>query len=138
MSMRAEHSGNPAIKIPAECHFLGGRLGMDVYKDHFRADAGQQPVRGAEGILVGLHEDPSLKIEDGIGDARGERAFINTEAGGACGVISGPHNAAWPIVAFRGDGGEIVDDLAFVPYMIAGGKDVGAEVEEVFGKGWRQ
>jgi hypothetical protein len=41
-------------------------------------------------------------------------------------------------VAFRGDRGEIVNDLALVPYMIAGSKDVGAEVEEIFGNGRRQ
>ena len=41
-------------------------------------------------------------------------------------------------VAFRGYGAEIVDNLALVPDVVAGGEDVGAEVEEVFGDGRRE
>jgi hypothetical protein len=41
-------------------------------------------------------------------------------------------------MAFLRNGAEIVDDFALVPDMVAGGKDVGAEVEKVLGDGWRQ
>jgi hypothetical protein len=38
-------------------------------------------------------------------------------------------------MAFGGYGAEIVNDFALVPDMVAGSKDVGSKVEEVFGKG---
>jgi hypothetical protein len=38
-------------------------------------------------------------------------------------------------VAFRRDRAQIVDDLALIPHVIAGGQNVGAEVEELFGDG---
>jgi len=37
-----------------------------------------------------------------------------------------------------GNGAEIVDDLALVPHVVAGGKDVGAEVEQVLGDRGRE
>src|SRR6476620_8570610 len=130
MSMRAEHSSNPTIKIPTECHFLRCGLDVKVDQDDFGTDSGEQTVRGTEGVVIRLHEDTPLQIKDRVRDARGERSLIEAEAGGARRVVGRPYDAAWPIVTFRGNGGEIVDDFALVPHVVAGSKDVGAKVKQ--------
>src|ERR1700751_6414942 len=102
MSMRTEHSGNPAIKIPTECHFLRCGFGVEVDQDDPGTDAREQAIGGTEGIVIGLHKDPALQVEDGVGDARGgERALIKTKAGSARRIVCGADYAARPIMTFR-------------------------------------
>ena len=51
-----------------------------------------------------------------------------------CGVVGGAEDAAAAGVGVGGDG-HVFEDLFFVPDVVAGGDDVGAEVEEFFGDG---
>ena len=57
----------------------------------------------------------------------------NAVAGEAGREVGGAQNAARAFLAVGRRGGEIVEELALVPDVIAGGHAIGAEVEEVFG-----
>ena len=65
-----------------------------------------------------------------------ELALVEAEAGGADGVVGGAEDAAAALVRVGGDG-HVLEDLFLVPDVVAGGDDVGAEVEELFGDGGR-
>ena len=52
-------------------------------------------------------------------------------------VVGGAEDAAAADVRVGGDG-HVFEDLFFVPDVVAGGDDVGAEVEELFGDGGRE
>jgi hypothetical protein len=66
--------------------------------------------------------------------AGGELALIDAEAGGADGVVGGAEDASAAGVRVGGDG-HVLEDLFFVPDVIAGGDNVSAEVEELVGDG---
>ena len=63
-----------------------------------------------------------------------ELAFVDAEAGCAVGIVGGTDDAAAADVGVGGDG-HVLEDFFLVPDVVAGGDDVGAEVEELFGKG---
>jgi len=131
----ADYGGDAAIEIPAESYFLRSRFSMKVDEDDFGLDLFQQRVGDAEGIVIGGHEDPSLQVDDGVGLSVGELTFVDSVPWSAGDVVRGPDEAAWPLVTFGGHGLHVVDDLAFIPYVIAGGENVRAEVEEILGDG---
>ena len=108
---------------------------MDIDEDDFRPDFGEQEVCGSEGVVVGLHEDPPLKIKNGIRYAGREGAFIKAVAGSSGGEIGRADDTAGAFVAFRWHGSQIFNDLPFVPDMVACCQDVSPQVEEVFGDG---
>ena len=62
---------------------------------------------------------------------------IDAVAGQAVLQVGGAQDAAGAVVAVGGAELHVVDQLALVPDVVAGGDDVGAEVEEVFGE-WRR
>ena len=134
----AEDGGDAAVEIPAEGDFFAGGFAVEVEEDDFGAgfagDLGEEFVGFAEGVVAGGHEDAALEVHDGVGLAGGEFALVEAEAGGADGVVGGAEDAAAAGVGVGGDG-HVFEDLFFVPDVIAGGDDVGAEVEELFGDG---
>ena len=59
---------------------------------------------------------------------------VDTEARSADGVVGGTDDAAAADVGIGRDG-HVFKDLFFVPDVVAGGDDVGAEIEEFFSDG---
>ena len=98
-----------------------------------RAKLARQALAVGDMIEANAQIDAALKVDDGVILTGGERALVDAEAGAAGGVVGGADDAAGAIVAGGGDGVEVVDDFFFVPDVVAGGEDVGAEVEELVG-----
>ena len=109
---------------------------MEVEEDDLGLDFTEEFVGLAEGVVAGGHEDAALQVHDGVGLACGEFALVDAEAGGADGVVRGAEDAAASDMGICGDG-HVFEDLFFVPDVVAGGDDVGAEVEELVGDGGR-
>ena len=139
VGMGAEDGGDATVEVPAEGDLFRGGLGVDVEEDDFgsglAADLGEKLVGLAEGIVAGGHENAALEVDDGVRLSRGEFALVEAETGRAGGVVGGAEDASAAVVGVRGHG-HVVEDLALVPDVVAGGDDMGAEVEELFGKGW--
>ena len=135
MGVSTDESGDPPVKVPAEGHFFAGGLAVDVEEDDFglgfAVDLGQELVGFAEGVVAGGHEDAALKVDDGVALASRQLALIDTEARSANSVVGRAQDAAAANVGFGGDG-HVLEDLALVPDVVAGGDDMGAEVEEFF------
>ncbi len=108
---------------------------LEVEEDDLSGDLAEELVSFAEGVVTGGHEDAALEIHNGVGLAGGELALVDTEAGCADGVVGGAEDAAAADVGVCGDG-HVLEDLALVPDVVAGGDDVGAEIEELFCNGW--
>ena len=138
MGVGAEDGGDAAVEIPAESYFFAGGFGVEVEEDHLGVgvalDEGEEFVGFAEGVVAGGHEDAALEVEDGVLGAVAEGAFVDTEAGGSVGVVGGAEDAAAADVGVGGDG-HVLEDFLLVPDVVAGGDDVGTEVEELFGEG---
>ena len=90
-----------------------------------------------KGSLVPLMKTRPIRLSDRVGQtlarAVGDCAFVDAVAGEAGLHVGGAEHAARAFVALGGDGAQVVDQLALVPDVIAGGHHVGAEFEEVFG-----
>jgi hypothetical protein len=138
VSMSAEDGGDASVEIPAEGYFFGCGFAMEIEEDDFGAglagDLGEEIVGFAEGVVAGGHEDAALEVHDGVGLAGGEFALVEAESGSADGVVGGTKDSAAAGVGVSGDG-HVFEDLFFVPDVVAGGDDVGAEVEELVGEG---
>ena len=136
--MRTQNGGDATVKIPAEGYFFAGGFGVEVEEDDLGVgvafDEGEELVGLAKGVVAGGHEDAALKVEDGVLCAIAELAFVDAEAGGAVSVVGGTDDAAATLVGVGGDG-HVLEDFFLVPDVVAGGDDVGAEVEELFGEG---
>ena len=61
--------------------------------------------------------------------------FVHTQAGQIGSVVRGAEDAAAAGVRVRRGGLNVFDDLALVPDVVAGGDDVNAEIEQLFGDG---
>ena len=126
--VRADDGGDLAVEVPAECHLLGGRFGVNVDEDHLRAlvlDAGDLAIRGAEGVVDGVEKHAAHDVDDtDLHAAAGER-----------------DERAVPWCALRIVGGtnhpRLVHDelqrLALVPHVIAGRDHVNAGPEDLVG-----
>ena len=104
---------------------------MQVHEDHFGFDLFQQLIGNAEGIVVGGHENASLQIDHGVGDAL-FAAFIHAPARHVGRIIRRAQQAAGGAVLVAVGGLKVVDDLALVPDVVAGGDDIDAQIEQVF------
>src|SRR5207249_3473294 len=67
MSVSSEHSGDPAIQIPAERNFLGGSFGVNVHENHFGLELIEQAIGGAEWVVIRGHKNPALQVDDRVG-----------------------------------------------------------------------
>ncbi len=130
----AEQGGDAAIEIPAQGNFFAGGFAVQVEEDDLGGDLAEELVGLTEGVVAGGHEDAALQVHDGVALAGGELALVDAEARGADGIVGGAQDAAAANVGVGGDG-HVLEDLALVPDVIAGGDDVGAEVEELFRDG---
>jgi len=129
-----EYGGYAAVEIPAEGDLFARGLGVEVEEDDFGSDLAKEFVCLAEGIVAGGHEDAALEIDDGVALSSGEFAFVDAEARGSDGEVGGAEDAAAAFVRVRGDG-HVLEDLFFVPDVVTGGDDVGAEIEDLLGDG---
>lgn len=134
VSVGADDGCDAAIEIPAESYFFAGGFAVEIQENNFCGDLAEEFVGFAEGIVATGHKDAALEVHDGVGLAGGEFALVDAEAWGADGVVGGAKDAAAANVRVGGDG-HIFEDLFFVPDVVAGGDDVGAEVEELVGDG---
>jgi len=103
----------------------------DDFGSGFALDVAEEFVGFAEGVVATGHEDAALEVHDGVGLAGGQLALVEAEAGSADGVVGGAKDAAAARVGVDGDG-HVFEDLFFVPDVVAGGDDVGSEIEELF------
>ena len=138
MGMRPQHRGHAPIQMPAQCHLLAGGLGMDIDHNHLGRDLLQQRVSGVERIVGRIHEDAALQLDHRVLHAACRHAFVNAPAGNARLQIGWPQHAAPALVAPGGRSVHIVDQLALVPDVVAGGQNIRAQIEEVLGKLRRQ
>jgi len=132
----AEDGGDAAIEIPAHGDLLAGSLGVQVEHDDLGRDLREQLVGLAEGIVAGGHEDAALKVQDGVALSIAKLALVDAETRRPGGVVGRADNAA-VAVARIGRDRHVLEDLFFVPDVVAGGDDMRAEVEELFGDGGR-
>jgi len=134
----AEDGGDAAVEVPAEGGFFAGGFGVEVEEDDFGVgvalDHDEELVGFTEGVVGGGHEDAALHVHDGVLGAVAELTLVESEAGCAVREVGGAEDAAAASVGVGGDR-HVFDDLFFVPDVVAGGDDVGAEVEEFFGDG---
>ena len=93
----------------------------------------KQGVDGVEGVVGGVHEDAALQIDHRVVDAAVRGAFEDAVAGQAGLQIGRAQHAARPLLAVGRDGVQVVDQLALVPDVVAGGEHIRAQVEEVVG-----
>ncbi len=88
MGVGAEHGGDAAVEIPAERDLFAGGFGVEVDEDDARAGAlanlREEVVGFAEGVVAGVHEDAALQVDDGVGGAVGECAFVKPKPGVPC------------------------------------------------------
>src|SRR4051795_3292324 len=102
---------------------------MQVDKNYFGFDLFQQLVGDAKRIVIGRHEDASLKIDHRVRDSI-LLAFVHTPARKVRSVIRWPQQAACGTVGIAVSGLKVFDDLALIPNMIASGDDIDAEIEQ--------
>jgi hypothetical protein len=134
MGMGAEQRCDAAVKVPAEGYFFAGGFAVEVEQDDLGGDFAEEFVGLAEGVVAAGHEDAALKVHDRVALAVAEFALVEAEAWCADGVVGGAYDAAAARVRVGRDG-HVFEDLAFVPDVVAGSDDVGAEVEEFLGDG---
>ncbi len=130
----SEDGGDAAVEVPAESDFFAGGFGVDVEDDDPGLDGLEDFVGLAEGVVAGGHEDTALKVDDSVGLAGGEFAFVDAEARSADGIVGGAEDASAAVVRVGGDG-HVLEDLFFVPDVVSGGDDMGAHVEDFFSDG---
>ena len=132
----AEDCGDFAVEVPAHGDLLAGGLAVEVDHDDFGLDPGEQIGGGMERVVGSAHEDLAHEVDHGVGQTLvgsvDDCPFEDAIAGESRLHICGPEDAAGTLLAV-GWGGEVVEQLALVPHVIAGGHDVGAEVEELIG-----
>src|SRR5215510_2110092 len=108
---------------------------MNVHDNDFAGHLLQQLIGLAKRIVVGLHEDAALQVDDRILLAGFGCAFEYAHAGNAVRVVGGPQHAAGAGAGIPVGRIEVLDDLALVPDVVPGGQHVTAQIEEVFGDG---
>ncbi len=101
--------------------------------DYLGLDGGQHVVDGMEGIVGGVHEHAAHHVDDRVADAAFGCAFIHAIARQARQQVDGPQYAAGSFMAVGGHRVHVVDQLALVPDVVAGGEHVCAQLEQVFG-----
>ena len=88
-------------------------------------------------VVGAAHEDLAHQIEDGVGETLvgpvGDDALVDAIPWQAGLHVGGAQDAAGASVAIRGGRGKVIEQLAFVPDMVAGGHHVGAEIEQLLG-----
>ena len=134
----ADDSSDASVEIPAEGYFFAGGFAVEIEENDlgsgFAFDVAEEFVGLAERVVATGHEDAALEVHDGVSLAVAEFALVDAEAGSADGVVGRAQDAATSGVRIGRDG-HVFEDLFFVPDVIAGGDDVGAEVEELVGDG---
>jgi len=130
--VRANYGGDPAIEIPAERNLFGSGFGMEIHEDYFGFDFLQELVGGAKRIVVRSHEDAPCRLITAYGSF--PFGLIHAPAGHIRGVVCRAKDTARRTVAIALDHLKKIDDLTFVPDVIAGGDDVDIQLEEFFGE----
>src|ERR1019366_3604161 len=100
------------------------------------SDPLQQLIGIAKGIVVVGHEYATLKIDDAIGNTAARAPFVPAKARGPCRIVCRTQDPTGQGRLISIGGVHVIDDLAFVPDVVAGGDDVNAEFEQLFGNLW--
>ena len=83
--------------------------------------------------MVPFMKTRPMQVDDRIVHAALRGSFIDAVAGNAGLEVGGAQDAAGAFVAVGGDRVEVVDQFALVPDVVAGGENVGAQVEDFLG-----
>lgn len=138
MGVGAENGGDTAVEVPTEGYLFTGGFGVDVDEDDLGGGAfcnlDEEVVGLSKGIVAGRHKDATLQVDDRESLTITEFALVEAKAGSAVGVVGGAKDATAPLVRVRGHR-HVLEDLFFVPDVVAGGDDMGSHVEEIFGEG---
>ena len=106
---------------------------MEVHHDHLGLDTGQQFVGLVKRIVGPVHKDAAHQVHHRVLHAALRGAFKDAPARQVPLHVGRPQHAAGAGLAIGGHGVQIVDQLALVPNMVAGGQHIGAQIEEVLG-----
>ncbi len=87
-----------------------------------------------KGSLVPFMKTRPCKLHNRVVHAALRDALIDAVAGKAGLKVGRAQHAAGAFVTAGGDGVEIVDQVALVPHVVAGGEHVGAHVEDLLGE----
>ena len=93
----------------------------------------EQFVGKAKRVVVVGHEHAALKVDDAIGDTAARVALVPAEARRSRRIVCRPQDAPGQRRLISVGRVHVVDDLALVPDVIAGGDDINAEFEQLFG-----
>src|SRR3954447_17227996 len=136
VGMRAHDSCYPPVEIPAHRDFLGCGFCMQVHQDDPGFNLLQKLVGNAEWVVVGGHEHTPLKIDYGVGNFA-LHALIHSRSRHIRRVVRRPQNASRGAVAVAFYHLEVIDDLAFVPDVVACGNDIDIKFEQLLSQGRR-
>src|ERR1039458_4260753 len=130
MGVRSEHRRYSSFKVPAKRNLLRRGFSVEVHQDYFGRDLLEQLVGIAKWVVVAGHKHTALKVDDAIGDAAARAALVPAEARGTHWIVCRPQDAARQGRLISVGGVQVLDDLALVPDVVAGGDDVDAELEQ--------
>ena len=136
VGMGAEDCGDFAVEVPAHGDFFAGGFSVEIDDNDFGLDSGEEIGCGVKGVVGPAHEDLAHEVEycvwlPLVGPVR-DCPFEDTIAGEAGLHICRAEDATGAFLAVGWDG-EVVEQFALVPHVVAGCHDVGAEVEELLG-----
>src|SRR5262249_7880575 len=131
--VRAQNCRHASIQMPPHGDLFARGFGMEVHDYYFAGDLLQERIGLAKRIVGILHENASLKVDHRVALALLGCAFIDAYSGNALGIVRGTKHAAHPAAGVTVDGVEIVDDLALVPDVIAGGEHLATYIEKFIG-----
>src|SRR6185437_5242366 len=106
---------------------------MEVHQHNFGSEGLEQCVRFAEWIVVVLHKDATLQIDDGKLLSGAGGALIPANPRNAFCVVRRPQHSSRTSGWIAVHRVEVLYDLSLVPNMIAGGQHLASQVEELIG-----
>ena len=127
MGMGADDRTDPPIQVPAERRLFRRGLGMKVDDDQRRlfTEPGQLPVRGPEGALQVVHEDPPLQVENPDLHPSGGLHQDAAPRRRALRVVGRPDDPLLPV--------EVGIRFPLVPDVVAAGDHVDTQIEQLAG-----
>src|SRR5271165_5219819 len=129
MRVRPDNRRYPAIEIPAQGNLFRSGLGMEIHEDDFGLDLLQKLVGNAKGIIIRSHEHASLQIYHGVRNLV-LVTLIDAPPWHISRIICRTEQSPVRAVAVALDHLKIIQNLALVPDVVAGGNDVDVELKQ--------